>query len=110
MEEFKNTFKASQRKSNEQIILCFARNTKFVAQIMAGALTSQKNEDKTVSIQVLSAIDQKIRAFETSFTEQQRSTMLQAQLAMLEECKTYDEFVDRISQASARSKNCTLHP
>ena len=86
--------------------MILARNPKFVARILGEALVKQDNrEDKSLSSWVLCYIEEKIRVFQRSFTEQKRSEMFETQLAMLEESKTYDEFLDQL-----KSKNSTLHP
>ena len=98
--------RGSLRKTKEQIYMILARNPKFVTQILSEALVKQDNrEDKSLSSWVLCYIEEKIRVFQRSFTEQKRSEMFETQLAMLEESKTYDEFLDQL-----KSKNSTLHP
>ena len=86
--------------------MIFARNPKFVTLVLAENLTLQgTREDKALSSWVMCFIEDKVRVFERSFSEQERSEMFETQLAMLEESKTFDEFLDQL-----KSKNSTLHP
>ena len=57
-------------KPSVQILMIFAKQANYVAQILAEALVSQKVDEKDLSSWVISIIAERCQSIQTSFTDE----------------------------------------
>ena len=64
------------QKSTEQLTMIFAKNTKYVAQVLSESIIGQKGDNKDISSYVLSVITDKSQAILNKLTEAKRAELL----------------------------------
>ena len=87
--------------------MIFAKHPNFIAQILAEALVRQNEDDKNLSSWVFDIITERCQSIKNNFTDEERAELLEKQQGQLEECKTFNNFIQKFKKAKG---NSILHP